>query len=49
MACGRMSDALDVVTRKGFTGDQLRACLDRYKAINVLTVNPSNTKIMLTG
>ena len=45
----RMSEAQEVVTRKGFSVEQLKACLEKYAKINVWVVNPSGTKITLVA
>jgi hypothetical protein len=44
-----MSEVQEVVTRKGFSLEQLNECIDTYVDINVWTVNPSRTKLTLVS
>jgi hypothetical protein len=44
-----MSEIQELVTRKGFSLDQLNSCIEKYKDINVWVVNPSRTKLTLTA
>ena len=43
----RMSEVQELVTRKGFSVDQLNSCIDSYAKINVWSQNPSRTKLTL--
>ncbi len=43
-----MSDVQELVTRKGFSVEQLNTCIDTYMGIDVWVVNPSRTKLTLT-